>query len=240
MKSTEFLSKFNEAEKDTIASEEINNVLRRKGYELLGSGVDATVWAKKDSPNVLKIIMPEHGDGAGSEAETFYRFYEFCKKNSNIDHLPRFAKVDGNEHHVFVADGKNYVMIGMERLRPIPEGSFAEAMVWILSDFATTGKSWEEVHDTIRQEKTWEKWYVEPEDYEYRKSDVMPPEDVLYNIDSWDDTDAAQWGVLYSLMRLLYHTGRINKQAWDLHTENAMMRGDTIVITDPWIASETA
>jgi hypothetical protein len=240
MKSQEFLS-VQEAEHDTPAAEEIYSTLRKNGYDLLGSGVDATVWAKKDSQEVIKIIMPEHGQGAGKEAATFYKFYEFCKQNSKLEHLPRFIRIGGEAHSVFTVDGHDYIMIGMEKLNPIPQGSFAEAMVWILSDLATRNMSWENAWDEIRSEKTWDKWeIVHPDDQHYRTSDTMPTQDVLYNIDAWDEYDAAKWSVLYSLMRLLYHTGRINKQAWDLHTENAMMRGDDmIVITDPWIASET-
>jgi hypothetical protein len=237
MKISEFITEsISEAEADTVASDEIYSTLERNGYELLGSGLDATVWAKKDSKDVLKIIMPQHGRGAGREAETFYKFYEFCKQHQNLENLPRFVRIGGDAHSVFTADGRDYIMIGMERLRPIPHGSFAEAMVWILSDLASNGIKWEEAWDTIRNEKTWDTWEMDDGDGT-RSAPVMPTLDVLTTIDDWDNHDAAKWGVLYTLMRLLYHTGRINKQAWDLHTENAMMRGDDmIVITDPWIA----
>ena len=33
--------------------------LEKAGYKLIGSGADATVWTKSDSPDVIKIIMPE-------------------------------------------------------------------------------------------------------------------------------------------------------------------------------------
>lgn len=229
-----------EAEHDTAASEEIYSTLEKHGYELLGSGIDATVWAKKDSPEVIKIIMPEHGEGAGAEANTFYKFYEFCKKNPNLENLPKFVRIGGEAHSVFTADGRDYIMIGMERLKPIPHGSFAEAMVYKLSEFASEGLSWEDVHDLLRSEQAWDKWeHVDQEDMERRDAAPMPTGNVISTVDSWDERDSAKWGVLYSLMRLLYHTGRINKQAWDLHTENAMMRGnDMIVITDPWVVSE--
>lgn len=242
MKSHEFLKSVAEAEHSTRAAEEIYSVLEKNGYELLGSGIDATVWAKKDSPEVIKIIMPEHGRGAGAEANTFYKFYEFCKQHPGLKNLPKFIRIGGDAHSVFTADERDYIMIGMERLKPIPEGSFAEAMVYKLSEYASDGLTWDQAYDKLRSERSWDKWeLVDKEEMERRAANPMPTEEVLYNVDSWDERVAAEWGVLYSLMRLLYHTGRINKQAWDLHTENAMMRGDgTIVITDPWIASETA
>ena len=54
-----------------------------------------------------------------------------------------------------------------------------------------------------------------------------------------NEQERLKYEVLFKLMTLLYHTGRINKVGWDLHTENAMMRGDTIVITDPWFGELT-
>lgn len=241
MKSSEFINTVDEAEQDTPAAEEIYSVLEKHGYELLGSGVDATVWAKKDSPEVIKIIMPEHGEGAGKEANTFYKFYEFCKQHPNLENLPQFVRIGGEAHSVFTADGRDYIMIGMERLQPIPQGSFAEAMVYKLSEYASDGLTWEQAHDRLRDDRSWAGWeHIDPEDMERRTQSPMPTDAVISSVDEWDEKDSVKWAVLYSLMRLLYHTGRINKQAWDLHTENAMMRGDDmIVITDPWIASET-
>lgn len=217
--------KLKEAEKRTPASIEIRQNLRAGGYKLLGSGADATVWAKKEGP-VIKIIMPDDGQGAGVAGDTFMKFYEFCKEHSGYENLPRFSD---NEVEVFQADGKDYIMVTMERLSPIPGSSFQEAMVWILSDLATKKLSWEQAKEIISDENTWF-------GYESPKTN---PETILRQFDSLDDRDLLEYEVLYKLMVLLYHRGRINKIGWDLHTENAMMRGDTIVITDPWFNMET-
>lgn len=214
-----------EAEQRTPASIEIRKNLRGAGYKLLGSGADATVWAKKEGP-VIKIIMPDDGQGAGVAGDTFMKFYEFCKEHPNYENLPKFSD---NEVEVFQADGKDYIMVTMERLSPIPSGSFQEAMVWILSDLATKKLSWEQANEIISDEDTWF-------GYESPKTN---PETILRQFDSLDDKDLLEYEVLYKLMVLLYHRGRINKIGWDLHTENAMMRSDTIVITDPWFNMET-
>lgn len=211
-----------EAEIRTPASKEIRTSLRRAGYKLLGSGVDATVWAKTSGP-VLKIIMPDDGQGAGSAGDTFMKFYEFCKNNQNLDNLPKFSE---NAVDVFTANGKDYIMVSMERLKPIPRGSFQEAMVWMLSDLATKPVTWEKALQMIDDERTWQHY----------EGDI---EKILRTLDSLDDRDLLEYEVLYKLMVLLYHKGKINKIGWDLHTENAMMRGDTIVITDPWFNQET-
>ena len=212
-----------EAEKRTPASIEIRSNMRAAGYKLLGSGVDATVWAKKAGP-VIKIIMPDDGQGAGTAGDTFMRFYEFCKEHQGYDNLPRFSD---NEVEVFQADGKDYIMVTMERLVPIPRHSFQEAMVWMLSELATRRISWNEALNTLSDERTWDN---------YGEMDTL---EILRTLDSLDDRDLLEYEVLFKLMTLLYHRGRINKIGWDLHTENAMMRDDTIVITDPWFNMET-
>lgn len=221
MISDEFID---EAESHTTASKEIRTKLRSAGYNLLGSGADATVWAKKSGP-VIKVIMPDTGQGAGSAGETFLRFYDFCKSHSDLENLPRFSDKGAVK---FQADKKDYIMFTMERLTPIPRGSFQEAMVWILSDLATKRMSWAQALDTIKDEKTWMHY-----------DEGMDPVQILQTVDSFDERDSLEYEVLFKLMTLLYHTGNINKSGWDLHTENAMLRGDTIVVTDPWFNSNT-
>jgi len=215
MKSIEFT----EAESKTSASKEIRSTLRKAGYKLLGSGADATVWAKKSGP-VTKIIMPDDHQGAGSAGDTFMKFYEFCLENQNISNLPRFS---GNEASVFQADGKDYIMVTMERLKPIPEGSFEEAMVWQLSDLATKRMTWKQALEIVRDPNEWMT-------FDHNSQ-------IIDRINSMSKKDILEYEVLFKLMTLLYHKGKINKVGWDLHTENAMMRDDgTIVITDPWFS----
>lgn len=215
MKLVEFID---EAEIRTPASKQIRSTLRKNGYKLLGSGVDATVWAK-NTGDVIKIIMPDDHLGSGVAGDTFMKFYEFSKQNKGLDNLPRFSSQEAN---VFQADGKDYVMVSMERLSPIPENSFQEAMVWILSDLSTKKMSWENAKKEILNLNTWQ--YFEG----------MPGNQVIQIFKNLDKKSLLQLEVLYKLMVLLYHQGKINKLGWDLHTENAMMRGNTIVITDPW------
>lgn len=220
-----------EAESYTPASKEIRTSLRSAGYKLLGSGTDATVWAKK-SGSVIKIIMPDDGEGAGIAGDTFMKFYEFCKQNRGLENLPKFS---GQEVDVFDIDGKEYVMISMERLKPIPQGSFEEAMIWILSDLATKNITWSAALKTIRRESTWAQWTSWTS---WTYENTMSYQDITATLKRLDAVGMEQYAVLFTLMKLLYHRGRINKIGWDLHTENAMMRGDTIVITDPWFSSK--
>jgi hypothetical protein len=221
MRANEFVK---EAEVGTPNAKEIESTMARAGYKKLGSGADATVWTKDES-TVIKILMP---DEPGSAAEkTFLKFYEFSQQHQNVPNLPKFYKINNAHHAPFVVGDRSYTLIAMERLNPIPSGSFNEAMIWILSDFAQTQLPWQQVIDQISDETTWEGF-----------ADVSKIDNVLQTIDQWDDRDQQEWGVLFTIMQMLYATGRINNMGWDLHTENVMQRKDgTLVIIDPWFSA---
>lgn len=213
-----------ETESDTT-QEEISRVFTDLGYRKLGSGVDATVWAKKGSSDVIKIIMPSDSSRMDSAEKTFRKFYEFCQANGDQPNLPKFVHITKQGHvEPFTVQGKNYIMIGMERLNPIKNGSISQALVWILSDLATKNIKWEQAYKQLLKSQTWKFWEGKPS-----------VKEIVSNIKNFDDLTLGKIALLYTMMRLLYHKGRINKMGWDLHTENVMQRDDgTLVITDPW------
>ena len=99
-------------------------------------------------------------------------------------------------------------------------------MVWVLSDYAAKKMQWKDVFKELTQPNTWKYWEPPPD-----------KEKIINIIKNMSQQDILQYAVLYSVMTLLYHTGRINKLGWDLHTENVMQRQDgTLVIIDPWFA----
>jgi hypothetical protein len=207
-----------EAEYGTDTAKEIEKYFKKAGYKKLGTGADANVYAK-DEQNVIKILMPE--DPSTQSEQVFNKFYEFSAEHNDIKNLPKFNSVSK-----FDVLDKEYTMINMERLYPIKNNSFEEAMVWMLSDLSTQRINWNQALKIIQDEATWEGFTGE-----------VPVEEIFNRIDNLDDRDRAEYGVLFTVMTLLYHTGRINKIGWDLHTENVMQRSDgTLVIIDPWFA----
>lgn len=217
-----------EAERRTAASKEINRTFRRMGYKKLGSGADATVWAKDDE-SVIKVIMPDDRDTMDSAAKTFYSFYNFCRKNSGMPNLPKFVQVTKEGHHTtFEVDGKDYIMIGIERLHPIKDGSMSQALVWQMSDLVTHGHKWNEAYKLMLKSSTWKNWDESPS-----------TDEIIDFLKNLNKITYLKFDVLYTLMLLLYKNGKINKMGWDLHTENVMERKDgTLVIIDPWFATE--
>lgn len=217
-----------EAERRTKSSGEINRTLRGMGYKKLGEGADASVWAKDDE-SVIKIIMPDDRDTMDAAAKTFYTFYEFCRKNTDQPNLPRFVQITKNGHHAtFESAGKEYIMIGIERLQPIKSGSISQALVWMMSDLVAKGKNWDAAYKEMCRLSTWSSWEAPPE-----------PKKIVKFLRNLDGNTYVKFDVLYTLMLLLYKRGKINKMGWDLHTDNVMERKDgTLVIIDPWFATE--
>lgn len=208
-----------EAESGTKNVSAINKKLKAAGYKKIGSGADSTVWAK-DEASVIKMLMPE--DSNSLAEKTFLEFYNFVRSNPNLPNLPKFLE----SAQIMDINGKNYTFVVMERLQHIKRGSFDEAMVWILSDFAVKKMSWEAVLEELTNPETWQYWSGPPS-----------VKTIIQTIRTMDEKVSLRYGVLYQLMTLLYHTGRINKLGWDLHTENVMKRADgTLIVIDPWFA----
>ena len=215
-----------EAEVATKNSNEIWRQLKAAGYHYVGSGADATVFAKDDS-HVIKILMPED---AGSKAEQVFRkFYEFSISHQNLLCVPRF-----NEVNTIDINGKDYTQIEMEKLSSIDKNSFAEGLVWYLSDFTSANTPWAAVDSKLAQADTW---YMYSPNYSgtfartWQSLQENPASKKTY----------AMYKQLYTVMQLLYRTGNINRFGWDLHTANVMQRGNgQPVIIDPWFSEGTS
>ena len=215
-----------EAEADTPNAREISNQLRAAGYHHVGSGADATVFAKDDS-HVIKILMPED---AGSKAEQVFRkFYEFSIAHQDLACVPRF-----NEVNTIDINGKDYTQIEMEKLSPIQTDSFVEGLIWLLSDYTSTLTPWETIERELAEPKTWEIYSSK-----YANTFARTWQSLLENPAS--KKTYAMYKQLYTVMQILYNTGRINKFGWDLHTANVMQRqnGQPVII-DPWFSEGTS
>ena len=215
-----------EAEVATKNSNEIWRQLKAAGYHHVGSGADATVFAKDDS-HVIKILMPED---AGSKAEQVFRkFYEFSMAHQDLPCVPRF-----NEVNTIDINGKDYTQIEMEKLSPIQEDSFIEGLIWFLSDYTSSSESWETIERELAEPNTWEIYSLK-----YANTFAKVWQSLLENPAS--KKTYAMYKQLYTVMQILYNTGRINKFGWDLHTANVMQRqnGQPVII-DPWFSEGTS
>lgn len=212
----------NEYERDTDNSREIFSKLQQLGYEKLGSGQDATVWSK-DEASVIKILMPT--DKPHNAENGFLTFYAFCQQHKDVPNLPKFVDIGGKHHTVFNINGTDYRQIAMERLQPIANNSFEEAMVWIMSDYADKNVRWERFVQVLTR-SDWTRGLTSTFATQAVEQVRLRANDEEFN---------ATYGLLFVIMQMLYQTGRKAGLGWDLHTENVMQRKDgTLVIVDPF------
>lgn len=210
-------------------ADKIDQTMRRAGYTELGAGVDATVWGK-DEGTVIKILMPESGSLDQAE-KIFLQYYNTAQKYPDNPHLLKFIKISGQHYNKFEIDGETFYQIAVEKLKPLPNNSFAEAVVWAMSDMASNGIGWPQVVKQITDPKA-KVWSL------YDIDSKKLPKQLANKLSNLIDRDLLSLQYLYLTMQLLYQIGKKQGFGWDLHTENAMMRSDgTIVITDPWYST---
>jgi len=102
----------------------INDHMKKLGFKLMGQGVDAQVFGKRQGP-VIKVIIPESGNYESAD-NVFLSFHNYCQKNINNPHLPKFKNVQGKLELV----GESFRQIEMERLREIDPGSDLDNMIF--------------------------------------------------------------------------------------------------------------
>jgi hypothetical protein len=215
-----------EAEVATKNSNEIWRQLKAAGYQYVGSGADATVFAKDDS-HVIKILMPED---AGSKAEQVFRkFYEFSMAHQGLACLPRF-----NEVNTIDINGKDYTQIEMEKLSSLEENSFIQGLIWLLSDYTSSNTAWDKIEEELSMPGSWATFspqYANAFAKTWQSLRENPASKKTYSM----------YKQLYTVMQLLFSTGNINKFGWDLHTANVMQRSNgQPVIIDPWFSEGTS
>ena len=222
MKATEFTGNTNiqEYNADSDASKQIIAKLKQLGYKLLGSGVDATVWTKDDGSGVIKILMPSDYSSAD---DAFLLFYKFCQTHKSL-FLPRFVDIGGAHHTVFELDGEQYRQIAMEKLSPLPSGSFMEKMVWALSDLASVPfMKWTNIKQQASSDEFWQDFPTVGDHATEVTQQLADPQ------------VEKQYAALFSIMQQLWQVGQQHGYGWDLHIENVMVRGTIPVIIDPYL-----
>lgn len=209
-----------EYDTESESSKQIIAKLNQLGYKMLGSGVDATVWAK-DEGTVIKILMPSYDYDLSDSA--FLAFYGFCQQHKESPYLPKFIDIGGVHHSVFELDGKEYRQIAMEKLAPIQNGSFMEKMVWALSDLATVPFiKWPDVKKQLMSSDFWKDFPNEGDHLSDITQGLSNPQ------------VEKEYLELFITMQQLWQFGRKQGLGWDLHTENVMQRNNIPVITDPY------
>jgi hypothetical protein len=201
---------------------QISTDLKAAGYKELGAGADAIVWAKEKG-DVVKIIMPDFGLDFDNAVLMIRKFYDFCKKENSI-HLPRFTNFVTREIEEFDLDGDKVLLVSMERLKPLKEGSDEECFYWLLNELIQRYSNVSKAHDDLINNKNQVLNEFDFDEYAAR------------GYKYFERMKDRSWILDFmKIMRKAYDYGKSQKFSWDLHTQNIMKRGSVPVIIDPWL-----
>ena len=196
---------------------DLKKQLSANGYKSIGKGVDAIVFAKKDSPDVVKYLIGDRDRETNIAAGGFLAFAEFCKTVKS-PHLPKFSEIKtikiGNEE---------IYQVSMERLHKLTEDELDVA--WTMARYAENNGTFEDVVKDI--EETGSKALPQYQDQVVRQRTIHLK--ILNKNKS----------VFVLMQQLAKHAGSIKGLSLDLIHEtgyNIMRRRDgTWVIIDPFV-----
>jgi hypothetical protein len=208
-----------EYDSDSPAGKQIMDILSDNGYELLGSGVDKSVWAKTED-NVVGILMPS-SKKIDDAMKSFLVLYNLAKEFPNNKHLPRYVKFrdeSGKESHYseFTVAGRKFIQFGMERLISIDWNSDLMNVLYQVRNFA-------QFRHHMRWPEIWTRLcgmskYLKSKEIKSRLEDVE-----------------ISFKELYDTMKLIIDRGMAADLYIDRFENNIMMRKDgTPVIVDPY------
>lgn len=172
----------------------INAHMKKMGYQKLGGGADAQVYAKTED-QVIKILIPSDATNVSTAEIAFVEFYKFCQANQRNPHLPKFFKIQGQDYTDFYIDGERFIQIAQERLTEIPAPSKYDDMLF-------------DMINSVENDAPLERSY--------------PGYELLYK-------------TLQSVSKLGKILGFDSDFIKTDDDFNIMLRGQTLVITDPWV-----
>lgn len=194
----------------------VKSQLANTGYKSIGKGIDAIVFAKKDSPDVIKVLIGDHDRETNDAAAGFLAFAEFCK-NVKSPHLPKFGKITKMK-----IDTEEVYQVSVERLYKLSEDEADVA--WTMARYAENNGTLEDVIKDI--EETGSKALPKYQDQVVRQRTTHLK--ILNKNKS----------VFALMQQLAKHAGSIKGLSLDLINEdghNIMKRRDgTWVISDPF------
>ena len=208
MRSREFQTLIPEYETGTRRAREIEQVLTRAGYTMLGGGADATAWGRDDG-TVIKIIMSE-GDNNKPAMKTFKRFLKLTQARPS-PHWPRFLPRRDEQGRTsvfakFRIGDRNYLQIAMEQLTDLDHEEVE--IIQTMSTYVEAGRNLREFLKSLGRDDSARNWVK---------------------------TNHQQIAGLWQAMKDAHSKTNWDYE-WDLHGGNVMRHADgTYVITDPWI-----
>jgi hypothetical protein len=174
---------------------------------MLGSGVAATVWAKPNAPFILKLFTDND--------KVYLQFLKLIAATPN----PHFPVLKGKPAQI----NDRYWAVQMERLTPLGDDfDTAEYCSYYVSLYKQVADAEKEQYEkSIHKIEPQRSWDLTAQQLAFARQK-------LAHIEPQFPPDLAL--ALQLIVKHIYIPMGVKP---DLHNENVMMRGNTIVITDP-------
>lgn len=180
-------------------------LLSSHGWQLLGTGFEALVAQKPGMDYVLKLF---------ESSSKYTLFVDYCQQQQGNPYLPKFGK------YTRAIPGTRFSYVRMERLEPIVENQ-------LLSEYPAYLCAIHRIFQDIEAPMYWNHALTP------RQLDLLPSTHKFRNLDTCARAAPAQW--TKTIQQLIDIMKQNDLQQFDLHSANMMLRGSTLVITDPFV-----
>lgn len=192
----------------------VKQVVEKHGWHILGTGAEAVVAEHPQKAYVLKIFDTH---------SNYEKFVNFVAWHSDNPHLPKFSR------YVKPVPGTEFSYVRMEKLQPVSAQILANkyaphmAYMIILSDVVHMNLVGDDVAEALKNRLMQLGHTVS--DLKLKKT----REQVLEALGGWPPSD---WQEVVS--ELADYSEETDTGHWDLHAANFLVRGDTLIIADPF------
>jgi hypothetical protein len=197
-----------------IKTQTLLQIIKKNGWYLLGEGKEGIVAEHPKREYVLKIWR---------KPSRYEWFVEFVRQNQSNPHVPVFSR------YTAPIPGTDYLYTRMEKLKPILKEPLAKLykpeLIWLWAVGQTHGI------DTITDSN---EYMVKDWIYQYGIR-IEPDTNVRDDLqDLWKKFGYPDASWLDISDKIVLAAKKHGIKRFDLHHENFMLRGQTLVITDPW------
>lgn len=194
---------------------DLSSIIHRNGWKILGSGIEGTVAEHPNKNYVLKLF---------NSNSKYSDFVNHIKDNQDNPHYPRFGR------YVRQVPGTPFSYVRMEKLSNINDNQLTLQFFAELSTLYMYGKIWGKM--TLGSEL----WGIVKNRFEDDNIDIIRNKTItsndLLNIFRHYGNPGKPWiEVCRDLIDLGKHIGL---RYLDLYAANFMLRGNTLVVADPF------
>lgn len=201
----------------------IRKALMDRGYKYLGGGIDKQAYLEPNGQVYIVFGYRKGVDDFSPDQRMFINWINYCNKNRNNPHLPRFSGFETFEYQ-----GKNYIQARMEALQEVGDevsylvGSIEGAVLKVKKN--NFDAAFEAMVNYAHQ-------------YSYDDGENPYWFEVETALEQLGGPEAAK--NLFKTVQVVHQFARKHNYSIDLHRGNYMQRPDgTIVVNDPFVIWE--